>query len=345
MFGSRGENTESKKGFIYHVKDEFGDNVVRLNTPKIIRLACLVLGLAIIVFVGWPFSIINANERGIQYIFGEAMNEVLEPGIHAHAPVVGKIKTWKIVPNKLAIDIPIDNGGAISKDNQIIGARLIVYWNYDPERIYEAATKYTDQSIENMLASQANASIKTVIGSYTIFDLAANQETIGTKVLASMNTQTISYPILLTQLNISNFDWSSEFDQQIQATMNAAQQVKQAEQKANIAEQENRRLAIEAEAQAKASIAQAEGRLRTAELDSQAAVAKANGERDAAIARATGEAESYRLMQTTLQTQIRIRELDIEFERAKRWNGVEVPTYLPLTPAGGIVTLPATGGR
>jgi regulator of protease activity HflC (stomatin/prohibitin superfamily) len=317
--------------------DEEG-NIIFPNVAKLV--AGIIVAILIIIFC-WPFTVVNANERGILYMFGEASNKVLDPGVHLHAPIVGKIKTWRITPNKLAIDIPIDNGGAISKDNQIIGARLIVYWNYDPAKLYDAATKYTDSSIENLIASQANASIKTVIGSYTIFDLAANQETIGSKVQQSIASQVANYPVVITQLNISNFDWSAEFDTQIQATMNAAQQVKQAEQKANIAEQENRRLSIEAEAQAKASIAQAEGRLRTAELDAQAAVARANGERDAAIAKATGDAESYRLMQTTLATQIRIRELDIELERAKRWNGVEVPTYLPLTPAGGIVTLPS----
>jgi hypothetical protein len=31
-----------------------------------------------------------------------------------------------------------------------------------------------------------------------------------------------------------------------------------------------------------------------------------------------------------------------ELARLKAWNGVEVSTYLPLTAAGGLVTLPTT---
>jgi regulator of protease activity HflC (stomatin/prohibitin superfamily) len=330
--------SDEKKNWWFKT-DQYGNG--QFNVPRLLKGLIPAIVIIILVIFVWPFSIVKATERGIRYMFGEATNNVLEPGIHVHTPFVGEIRTWSIVPNKLAIDIPIDNGGAISKDNQIIGARLIVYWNYDESRVYEAATKYTGKAIENMLASQANASIKTVIGSYTIFDLAANQETIGSRVMESMVKQVTSYPIQLTQLNISNFDWSPEFDTQIQATMNAAQQVKQAEQKANIAEQENRRLSIEAEAQAKAQIARAEGELRQSELNAQARIIRANAERDARIAEGEGIRQYNQLIAQNLQTEIRLRELEIELERAKRWNGVEIPTYLPLTPAGGIVTLPS----
>jgi hypothetical protein len=108
-----------------------------------------------------------------------------------------------------------------------------------------------------------------------------------------------------------------------------------------VKEQENRRLAIEAEARAKAQIAKAEGDLKEAELNAQARIVRANAERDAKIAEGEGVRQYNQLIAQNLQTEIRIRELEIDLERAKRWNGVEVPTYLPLNPAGGVVTLPA----
>ncbi|MDR2370919.1 MAG: hypothetical protein LBD71_05525, partial [Treponema sp.] len=146
--------------------------------------------------------------------------------------------------------------------------------------------------------------------------------------------------VKITQLNISNFDWSPDFDKQINATMEAAQRVRQAEQQANIAEQENRRLAIEAEAKAKAQIAKAEGDLKEAELNAQARVVRANAEREAKIAEGEGVRQYNQLIAQNLQTEIRLRELEIELERARNWNGVEVSTYLPLNPAGGVITLP-----
>jgi regulator of protease activity HflC (stomatin/prohibitin superfamily) len=312
-----------------------------METKKLIKSAVIAIVAIAIIVIFNPTSCVGATERGIRYAFNKPSEEVLLPGIHLHIPLAGNIKTWSIVPNKLAIDIPIDNAGAISKDNQIIGVRLVVYWQYDEDNIYTIATKYSEKSIENLLASEANSAIKTVIGTYTIFDLAANQSIIGDKVYQLIQNHVKDRPVQITQLNISNFDWSPDFDKQINATMEAAQRVRQAEQQANIAEQENRRLAIEAEAKAKAQIAKAEGDLREAELNSQARIVRANAERDAKVAEGEGVRQYNQLIAQNLSTEIRIRELEIELERAKRWNGVEVPTYLPLNPAGGIVTLPA----
>ena len=311
------------------------------SAKVLIKSAVIALVVIAVLIVFNPASCVGATERGIRYAFSKPSDEILLPGIHFHVPLAGSVKTWSIVPAKLAIDIPIDSAGAISKDNQIIGVRLVVYWQYDEENIYTIATQYSEKSIENILASEANSAIKTVIGTYTIFDLAANQSVIGDKVLQLIQSHVSSRPIKITQLNISNFDWSPDFDKQINATMEAAQRVRQAEQQANIAEQENRRLAIEAEAKAKAQVAKAEGDLKEAELNAQARIVRANAEREAKIAEGEGVRQYNQLIAQNLQTEIRLRELEIELERARRWNGVEVATYLPLNPAGGVVTLPA----
>jgi regulator of protease activity HflC (stomatin/prohibitin superfamily) len=226
---------------------------------KLVKTAVIIVAVVLFMLIFNPTSCVGATERGIRYAFGKPSIETLMPGVHFRIPLIGSVKTWSIVPNKLAVDIPIDSAGAISKDNQIIGVRLVVYWQYDEDKIYDIATQYSGKAVEQLLASEANSSIKTVIGTYTIFDLAASQSVIGDKVNQLIQTHISGRPIKITQINISNFDWSPDFDKQINATMEAAQRVRQAEQQANIAEQENRRLAIEAEARAKAQIAKAEG--------------------------------------------------------------------------------------
>ena len=41
------------------------------------------------------------------------------------------------------------------------------------------------------------------------------------------------------------------------------------------------------------------------------------------------------------QRHIVVENVEIELEKAKKWDGRQVPEYVPLTAAGGIVTLPA----
>jgi len=335
---------EEKKSFWTKQVHRNGESKTVANIASIVKVAVIVVVALIVAVMAWPARIVGATERGIRYTFGKPETEVLQPGIHFYTPFIGNIKTWSIEPVKTMVNIDIDQSGAISKDNQIIGTRLVVYYKYDESRIYDIATNYQSKTtIENPLASNVNSIMKAIIGTYTIFDLAANQEIIGTNLQTRLAAAIQRYPIEITQVNVSNFDWSSDFDKQINATMEAAQRVRQAEQQANIAEQENRKLTIEATAQAAALEAKATGELRAAELRAQAAVATAQGERDAQIARGEGVRQYNQSVATNLATEIRLRELEIELEKAKRWDGRQVPTYVPLSPNGGIVTLPPAG--
>jgi regulator of protease activity HflC (stomatin/prohibitin superfamily) len=308
----------------WFTEDRDGDR--HLNVSKLVRLIATIGIVLIAVIVLWPLSIVSATERGIRFTFGEAENDVLDPGLHAHLPIVSKIKTWSIVPNKLAVDIPIGEQGAISKDNQIIGIRMIAYWQYNESRIYEAATKFDQHAIENMLASQTNSSVKIAIGKRTIYELADNQQMIGEEIRANMQSAINTYPIELTQINISNITWSSEFDVQIQNTMNRTQQVRQAEQDALITEQNSRKLTIEAEAKAKAAVAQATGEKEAAQLRADAARIEAEGIADANRMKATPVAMEFQRAEWAYEVQM---------ERARHLApGVEVPMYIPLAPNG-----------
>ena len=305
------------------------------------KIAAVVV-IVLVILVLNPFSTVGSSQRGIRTFLGKPSPTVLEPGLHTKVPLLGSIKKYSIVPSKMAIDIDIDRGGAISKDNQIIGTRIVVYYRFDEKRIYDVITRYSSiQSIENPLASLVNSSIKTIIGQYSVFELAQNQNKIGSALFEALKNNTSQYPIEIIQVNISNFDWSKDFDEQINKTMKAAQEVREAEQRMLITEQTNKQKIIEQEAEAKARIAKAEGDLKTAELQAQAQIEKARGEKESAILTAEGKSRANTLLAQNLAVEIRLKELEIEKIRAERWDGRQIPNYIPLTPTGGVVTLPA----
>lgn len=312
-----------------------------MDIKKIIKRSIIVVAAIIAILILNPFSTVGPSQRGIRTFLGKPENGVLSPGLQLKFPLLGSIKKYNLAPTKMSLDIDINNQGAISKDNQIIGTRIVMYYKYDESKLYEVITKYpTTSSIENPLASLINSSVKTIIGKYSVFELAQNQDKIGSDLMASLKTNASQYPIEITQVNISNFDWSKDFDEQINKTMKAAQEVKEAEQKMLITEQVNKQKIIEQEADAKARIAKSEGDLRTAELAAQAQVAKAKGEKEAAILQAEGKNRANALLAQNLTVEIRLKELEIEKIKAEKWDGRKVSTYLPINPAGGIVTLP-----
>jgi regulator of protease activity HflC (stomatin/prohibitin superfamily) len=308
---------------------------------RVIKPLAIAAAAVVLIVVFNPFTIIGATDRGVSYFLGAAGDEVIQPGLATHIPVIGAIRTWSIKPKEFKVKIAIDSNGAISKDNQIIGVESTIYWKFDEARILDIAKQYSEETLKQIIESSAITSIKTIIGGYTIFDLAQNQANISENVMQRLTSTLSQYPVILTQLNVSNFDWSGDFDKQINATMEAAQAVKKATEEANIAEQQSRKQVIEAEAGAKAKLATAQADADQQKIAADAALYRSQKEAEARIAEGQGIAEYNRLIAVNQQIEIRMRELEIELERAKRWNGVEVSQYIPLTAAGGVVTLPS----
>jgi regulator of protease activity HflC (stomatin/prohibitin superfamily) len=288
-----------------------------------------------------PFSVVGPAERGVKIFLGSVGEEVLTPGLHVHAPVVGSIRKFSIRPRDVQIKVPVGPSGAISKDNQTLGFEGIVFWRYSTDKIVDIARQYSNETLKSIIEDNVITAIKVTIGSFKILELAEAQDFIIRSATENLRVRVASYPVEIAQLNISNWDWSDNFDRQIEETMRISQQVRQAQQELLVVEQTTQRQIKEAEAKKLADIALAEARLRTAELDAQAVVAKANGERDARVAEGEGEAKYYASLQSTLNTAIRMRELEIQEIEAKRFDGRRVPSYVPLSPNGGVVTLPS----
>ena len=320
-------------------KNEFGDTV--LNWKRIWPTAVGGVVLLFVLIFGWPISCVSQTDRGIRYTFGagqvDSSDDILAPGIQYHAPFVGSVKTWSIKPRTYDVIIDINSRGAISSDNQIIGMEGKVVWSFDPNKVHEIARRYpSTEDLENIIKNTCYNAAKEVIGQYTIFDLAKSQDDIRNKIDLNLKRMLTSYPIVVEQFNLTNFDWNSEFDAQINATMELAQQVKQAEQAALKSEQEQRRRTIEAQAQAAASVATAQGELDSAKIRAEAKLVEARAEMEANQLR--NDPSSIAFLQLSWAHEERM-------EQWKRWNGVNTSTYLPLSPNGGVVTLPATSQK
>ena len=274
-------------------------------------------------------AVVAPNERGVQVMLGEVTGDVLEPGMHFHPPFVSNIKKYSIVPKGMNVTFSVGKDGAITKDMQTVGSQVTVFYRYDGAKIMDAVKKYNESILENAITRSLVASVKESVGKYSIYELVENQDKITTDVTNALNAKLAEYPIEVTQLTISNWDWSEDFDKNIKETMNRTQQVRQAEQDLKLAETNAQKQVAEAEAQKKAAEQTAEGEL----IKAQKAAEAKRVEADALAYYNSKVAQNY-------QVEIKLKELEIELEKAKKWDGRQVPEYVPLTAAGGIVTLP-----
>lgn len=294
-------------------------------SKKFVKLiiAGVIVAFAIITGIA-SCSIIDPNERGIDVKLGKMQEDVIQPGVHFKAPYITHTRKFKLEPKVYEVSFSCGNDGAITKDMQTVGATVAVRYVYDESRLKDIVTLYANGSvIESAMKDNVKASLKETTGKYSIYELVAEQNAITSEVAQAMLTRMSNYPIDINQTTITNWDWTDDFDQAIKQTQVRAQQVKQAEQEANIAA-----------AQAQKLVKESEAKKQAAELDAQAEVARANGEAEAKKVRADAQAyENQKIAQnlTVMQAQW---NYEINLEKAKRWNGKEVSDqalYVPNT--------------
>ncbi|MEE0083099.1 MAG: SPFH domain-containing protein [Paludibacteraceae bacterium] len=301
-------------------------NVFKINTKRIVlSIVCVVL----LILGMFSYDIIEPDERGVSVTLGEiSCDEPLEPGIVTHLPFVTKIERFSVVPMTYEVTFSVGDDGAITKDMQTVGSTVVVRYNYDEKRILEIVKKYRKSSIiEDAMRDCIKASLKEITGKYSIYDLIANQQDI-TQQLSNVVLRRMqdNYPILINSTTITNFDWADDFDRMIKETANRTQQVKQAEQEANVAA-----------AQAQKKVREAEAERQAAEEFAKAEVLRAQGEADAQKIRADAQAYEAQKIMANMNAMRAQWEYNVNLERAKRWDGKEVPDAAYVVPGTGAV--------
>ena len=283
------------------------------------------IGLFVLITCINSCSVVQQRERGVLYQFGVA-KQVVEPGLTFKAPFIQKVKKYSIAPRTFEVTFPVGQQGAITKDMQTVGTTVNVKYAFDENKIMDVATRYGDSVVESAMKSNVMASVKEVVGTYSIYELVEKQPEVTTKVASAILSRMADYPILISQTTITNWDWSDDFDKQIKETANRAQAVK-------IAEQE----ALVAEASAQKKVKEAKANKEAAELDAEAQIAKARGESEAKKIKADADAYEARQIAANQQAYQRQWDYEIQMERAKHWNGKEVPDAAYIVPGTGAV--------
>jgi regulator of protease activity HflC (stomatin/prohibitin superfamily) len=283
--------------------------------------------------------IVGPTERGVVVQLGQVKDTILQPGFHFKNLFIQEIKKYSVTPLEFDYTIDVCREGAITSDNQTIGVKLNLYWAYKPEAVTIIAKQYTKESLESILRSSLIASVKATLGKYTIFDLAKNQTKLSDEAFSELKMLTNNYPFLITQLNLTNFDWSDSFDKNIEETQNKAQQVNQKEQELKIADLESQKQVKIAESERNALIAKAEGEKQQQILIAEGELASTKLKSEAKVLEGEAIRKYNEQIAQNLNVQIKLKELDNEASRIAKWNGEYVPTnnYGPIPVQTGSI--------
>ena len=298
-----------------------------MKNKKLIFVISIIALVALGLFLS--INIIDPTERAVKVHMGKVVGEVHGSGTMFKIPGIETIRRFDLAPKQMDITFNLDEKSAVSKDMQSIGVSATIFYKYEENRLLDIVNNYSTQSINDIFTSALKESIKDEVGKYRIYDIIAAQDTIKTKVKENVIKKIAEHPIRLVDLNLTNWDWSDDFDKQIEQTMKVAQEAKREEQ--NTAKQEainNREKGV---AQKNKSVA-----ITNAEAELEAAKKRA----DAIRAEADAIAYKNEKVAKNINIEIRLRELEIEKIKASRWDGAYVPNNMygpiPVDYRGGV---------
>ena len=245
---------------------------------KMGRTATLLILLAVLVFLAFnSFVIVEAGNRGVVLQLGAVKPITLEEGPHFKIPFIQEV---------INIDVKVQKREseqtAASRDLQVVTTKVAVNFHLTPETVnklyqnvgLEFNTKIVDPAI--------GESLKAVTAQYTAEELISKRPEVSTKVKELLATKLAKYNMLLDDINITEFNFSSEYNQ-------AIEQKQIAEQQALKAQLDLQRIEIEAKQK---------------------------------IEQAKAEAESLRLQKQEVTPElVELRKIEAQIKAIEKWDG------------------------
>ncbi len=251
--------------------------------------------LIVLLFIVNPFVIVGPGERGVVLTFGSVEETVMDEGLHVKIPFVQSVIIMDVKIQKVQTD-----SAASTRDLQDTTSTVVVNFRVVPDKankIYqEVGLAYHDKIID----PGVQEIVKAVTARYNAGELITQRKQVRDEILAALKERMLPYNVVVTDFALVNFSFSQQFTQAIEDKQTA-------EQKALKAEQDLKR--IEIEARQKVELAKA-------------------------------EAESLRLQRAVISPQvIRLREIEARINAIEKWNG-QLPNV-----TGGVVPFLDVGAQ
>lgn len=261
-----------------------------------------VVGLAAVVSLFASFSTVPVGSTGVVVTLGQTQSMTLGEGFHIKAPYITHIVSMDNRIQKQEV-----SAAATSKDLQAVSTTIDVNFHLSPGNSNSMYQTIGQNYSEILLAPAIQESVKNVMAQYSAEQLITQRSTVSVSIREELENRMTEYGVIIDEFNITNFQFSAEFDAAIEA-----KQV--AEQNKLKAQTEKEQKIIEAEAAARE-------REVAAEAEANATLAKANAEAEAIRVKAEAEAEANQKLNQSLTSGI------LEYQAIQRWNG-EYPTVM-----------------
>lgn len=253
------------------------------------------------------FYTIDAGHRGVIKTFGAPSMEARGEGLHMKIPIAQKVVRMSVQTMKYEA-----KASAASKDLQVVETDVAVNYHIEPTTVPVIYRNIGADYEAKIIQPAVQESVKAVTAQFTAEELITKRDTVKSMIDEKLHERLAASNINMETTSITNFDFSENFNQAIEAKVTA-------EQLKLKAMNDLERIKVEAEQKA----------------------ASAEGDKKAKIAQAEGDAEAIRLIDEQLTRSPQY----VQYFTVQKWNGV-MPLVTggatPLINLQALTTMPLT---
>ena len=207
-----------------------------------------IIALVLLLFLGYnSFEIVGAGERGVVFsTFGGVQQGVRGEGLQLKVPFI-----QTIIPIDVRIQKAETDSSASSKDLQTVQSRIALNYHIAPEEAWQIYQEVGTLYKERLIDPSVQEAVKAATAQFTAEELITRRAEVSDEIREMLKERLVPHNIIVDEFNIVDFNFSSVFNEAIEAKQTA-------EQDALRAERELDRIKIEAEQTITAAQAEAE---------------------------------------------------------------------------------------
>lgn len=226
------------------------ENSDKVLVKKIIKWVVVVI-VALIVIFG-SCRVISAGDRGVVLRFG-AVSRVWEPGFHFKVPLIEKVAVVTVQTQKEQVETD-----AASQDLQTVKAVVAVNYNVNAEKVTDLYVTIGSEYKSRVIDPAIQEAVKAATAKYTAEQLITQRPKVKEDIRLSLSSILSPKDITVSDVSITNFDFSPSFNQAIEAKVTAEQQALQSKNLLEQKKYEAEQIVVTAKANAEAIRIQAE---------------------------------------------------------------------------------------
>ena len=124
-----------------------------MTNKKWVKYGIIAVVCLITLFIFKPFQIVDAGNKGLKFRMWAIQNAVADQGFNWLIPLIENIREITIRPIQLDDKVEVGANGAITKDNQTIGAQMTVFYTYNQDKLVSVYKDFGEDKLKSIIRS------------------------------------------------------------------------------------------------------------------------------------------------------------------------------------------------